>query len=91
MKLGCSHAGEPEVVKSLIIQDDLTWYIHMKAHKMNSNSTILATLPQCVNSLSCLNEILAVVDTCTMCLGNDDEYFRILVTAKKHGFTDVYG
>ena len=54
MKLGCSHAGEPEVVKSLIIQDDLTWYIHMKAHKMNSNSTILATLLQFVNSLSCL-------------------------------------
>ena len=75
----------------MIVQDDLTWYIHMKAQRINSNRTILAILPQSVNSLSCLNEILAVVDTCTMCLGNDDENFRILVTAKKHGFTDASG
>jgi len=91
VKLGCSHAGEPEVVKSLIVQDDLTWYINVKTQRINSNRTILATLPQSVNSLSCLNEILAVVDTCTMCLGNDDENFRVLVTAKKHGFTDASG
>ena len=40
VKLGCSHASEPEVVKSLIIQDNLTSYIHVKAHKISSDSNI---------------------------------------------------
>ena len=70
------------VNQRLIVQDDLTWYIHVKAQRINSDRTILATLPQSVNSLSCLNKILAVVDTCTVCLGNDDETFRFWLQPK---------
>ena len=80
-----------EMEKKLIVRNDLTWHTYIKSQKINSDSSYFSSLPQAVSSLSYFNQIIVSVNSCTLCAGNDDNDFHILIAAKKHGFTDVSG
>ena len=91
VKIECDPSMEPGMMKKLIVRSDLTWHTYIKSLKINSDSSYFSSLPQAASSLSSLNQIVVSVDSCTLCAGNDDNDFHVLIAAKKHGFTDVSG
>ena len=84
---------EPDAMKQLIVRSDMTWYTYINSQKINSDASYYSNLPHTASSLTSLNQIVASLDSCTLCAGNDDNNFHILITAKKHmhGFTDASG
>ena len=63
-------------MKKLIVRSDMTWYTYINSQKINSETSYYSNLPQTASSLTA---------------GNDDNNFYILITAKKHSFTDTSG
>ena len=75
----------------VVIDCDLHWHVHLVSQKIASSSFPLSNLPQVISSASDVQKIVKYLDTCTICIGNDDEKYGALLPSRNGVFMDASG
>ena len=91
MKCEESTSGDFQISMSLVVNIDMSWEVTVLGSKLPSSCAILSSLPQIIGSMSHIKSILAYVDSCSVCIGNNDEKFHSLVTSRDGDFMDSSG
>ena len=73
----CQHEGRAvEVFCTVNIDEQLHWSVNIHGRNLTLvNSFTLAYLPSVLSSISCMSQILALLDSCRLCIGNSEKKF----------------
>lgn len=82
--------GAVDTVYSLQIQEDFTWDMYVRQEHMAASSPLALLLPT-VCSVSEVVELLCQIDNCTICIGNPDDKYSVLIASRKGTFMDSTG
>ena len=83
--------GNFQVSLSVTINPDMSWEASVQGHKLLPSCGVFSSLPQVVRTVSDIKTVLHYVDSCCICVGNDDEKFEPLVSSRKGNFMDSSG
>ena len=83
--------GCPQIECGLVIKKDFTWSIHCKESQIPPDSDLCSSIPNIISSLSSCKFALELIDSFTLCQGNADKKFALLVEQRKGVFTSADG
>ena len=63
------------VIVSLSISKELKWTVHYLDHPLNSDSPLLNSLPNVVNNVAVVIQLIDTLDSAKVCIGNSDSKF----------------
>lgn len=75
----CQHQDRAvEVFCTVNIDEQLHWSVNIHGRNLTPvNSPTLACLPSILNSISCMSQILALLDSCRLCMGNSEKFLEV--------------
>ena len=82
--------GVVETVYSLQIKGDFTWDLHVRNEHLGASTPLALLLPS-VSSASEVEELIRLVESCTICIDNPDDKYAPLVSSRKGMFLDSTG
>ena len=65
-------SGNFQLSLSVTINADMSWEASAQGHKLLSSCDVFLSLPQDVRTVSDIKTVLHYVDSCSICMGNDD-------------------
>ena len=80
-----------QLAVSIVIHSDLSWHALANGCKVPSNNPELSMKHQVIASVTDVQDIIDFLDSCTVCVGNDDAKYAALVTDRNGTFVDVSG
>ena len=80
-----------ELTRHITIDADFLWYLSVGDKKFPSDSKLLDSLPRMISSVSDIEDVIKFVDSCMLCIGNPDDKYRVLISARKGVFMDSSG
>ena len=84
-------SGNFQLSLSVTINTNMSWEASVQSHKLLSSCDVFSSLPQVVQTVSDMKTVLHYVDSCAICIGNNDEKFEPLVSSRKGNFMDSSG
>lgn len=84
-------SGNFQLSLSVTINADMSWEASVQGHKLLSSCDVFLSLPQVVRTVSDIKTVLHYVDSCSICMGNDDKKFEPLVSSRKGNFMNSSG
>ena len=90
-KLGTQSSNtSTNVVFSLKIGSNFSWMLHYLGESTDKSS-LFASSPHVLTTVSHVEEILKKVDSSKACIGNPDKKFAVLAASRNGMFTDATG
>ena len=83
--------GDPELVCSVVIHQDLVWRVCVKGKKLTTCSPPLSSMPQVISSVADVRDLLEFIHSCAICSGNSDDKYGPLVASRKGNFMNASG
>ena len=74
--------GVAVAVYSLLVHDDFTWDLHVHQMHLEASSSPLAHLLT-ISSISNMEELITLLESCSICIGNPDEKYMPLSSLPK--------
>ena len=84
-------SGNFEVSISVAVNADMSWEANVLGHKLLSSCGVFSSLPKIIQTVSHFKTVLHFTESCSICMGNDDNKFEPLVTSRKGNFMDSSG
>jgi len=81
-------SGDIHTPLAVTVNVDLSWEATILGLPC---SIVFSSLPQVIKSVPDVEAILEFVDSCTLCVGNADEKFGLLVSSREGRFMDISG
>ena len=81
----------PTVSRTLVVQQDFSWAVHVEGKQLNYHAPQLSTMPQLVVSIANIRDVITYLDSCTLCCGNEDDKYTALVEPRKGSFMNAAG
>jgi len=91
--LKCEEGSLGDIHTPLVVtvNVDLSWEATVLGIKLLPCSSVFSALPQVIKAVTDIEAVLNFVDSCTLCMGNDDEKFEPLVSSREGRFMDING
>ena len=83
--------GSAELTRTITIKSCFEWYVTIGSKKIAPSSHQLEGLPSRLSSIPKVKVAVRFFDSCLLCIGNSDEKYTVLVSARKGIFFDASG
>lgn len=81
-----------ELTRSVTIESNFDWHLTVGDKELLPSSHPLeGRVPSRISSLSDVKMVVEFVDSCVTCIGNPDDKYSVLVSARKGIFMDASG
>ena len=91
MKCNKDWSGNFQVSISVAVNADMSWEANVLGHKLLSGYGVFSSLPKIVRTVSDFKTVLHFTESCSICMGNDNNKFELLVASRKGNFMDSSG
>lgn len=83
-------AGVAEITYNVMVGSDFSWQVSLRGHNLSSIPA-LECLPPAITSLADAEEILSLLNSSSVCIGNPDEKYSAVASTRKGVFMNPRG
>ena len=91
IKVRSGTADESTVLYLVTVSVDFTWRVRRGEREVPRECELLIASPELLRSVEAVTQIIQILDSCKLCVGNEDECFSELIAWRGGKFMDRSG